>query len=84
MTTRGGGAGTRGSDIFLSGSRGWGGEAEEVFVVVVVHGYEHVETLEAFRMDWMDLLAVRETLKCLLQHYSSKASILRRSTFFMA
>ena len=35
-----------------------------------------------FRMDWLDLLAVRGTLKSLLQHHSSKASILRRSAFF--
>ena len=35
-----------------------------------------------FRMDWMDLLAVRGTLKSLFQHHSSKASILRRSAFF--
>ena len=35
-----------------------------------------------FRMDWMDLLAVQETLKSLLQHPSSKASVLRRSAFF--
>ena len=39
--------------------------------------------LMSFRMDWMDLLAVRETLKCLLQHYSSKASILWHSPFFI-
>ena len=35
-----------------------------------------------FRMDWLDLLAVQGTLKSLLQHYSSKASILRHSAFF--
>ena len=35
-----------------------------------------------FRMDWLDLLAVQGTLKSLLQHHSSKASILRRSVFF--
>ena len=35
-----------------------------------------------FRMDWLDLLAVQGTLKSLLQHYSSKASILQRSAFF--
>ena len=35
-----------------------------------------------FRMDWLDLLAVQGTLKSLLQHHSSKASILRRSAFF--
>ena len=35
-----------------------------------------------FRMDWVDLLAVQGTLKSLLQHHSSKASILQRSAFF--
>ena len=39
--------------------------------------------LISFRMDWMDLLAVQVTLKSLLQHHSSKASILRRSAFFI-
>ena len=38
--------------------------------------------LISFRMDWLDLLAVQGTLKSLLQHHRSKASILRRSTFF--
>jgi len=38
--------------------------------------------LVSFRMDWLDLLAVQGTLKSLLQHHSSKASILRRSAFF--
>ena len=38
--------------------------------------------LISFRMDWSDLLAVQGTLKSLLQHHSSKASILRRSAFF--
>ena len=36
-----------------------------------------------FRMDWLDLLAVQGTLKSLLQHHSSKASILRPSAFFI-
>ena len=40
--------------------------------------------LISFRMDWLDLLAVQGTLKSLLQHHSSKASILRRSAFFIA
>ena len=35
-----------------------------------------------FRMDWLDLLAVQGTLKSLIQHHSSKASILRHSAFF--
>ena len=39
--------------------------------------------LISFRMDWLDCLAVQGTLKCLLQHHSSKASIFCRSTFFM-
>ena len=39
--------------------------------------------LISFRMDWFDLLAVQGTLKSLLQHHSSKASILQRSVFFM-
>ena len=38
--------------------------------------------LISFRMDWLDLLAVHGTLKSLLQHHSSKASILWRSAFF--
>ena len=39
--------------------------------------------LISFRMDWLDLLAVQGTLKSLLQHHSSKASILHRSAFFI-
>ena len=39
--------------------------------------------LISFRMDWLDLLAVQGTLKSLLQHHSSKASILQHSAFFM-
>ena len=41
---------------------------------------EHSELI-SFRMDWLDLLAVQGTLKSLLQHHSSKASILRHSAF---
>ena len=37
----------------------------------------------SFRMDWLDLLAFQGTLKSLLQHHSSKASILQRSAFFL-
>ena len=39
--------------------------------------------LTSFRIDWFDLLAVQGTLKSLLQHHSSKASILQHSAFFM-
>ena len=39
--------------------------------------------LISFRMDWLDLLAVQGTFKCLLQHHSSKAAILQCSAFFI-
>ena len=39
--------------------------------------------LVSFRMDWLDLLAVRGNLKSLLQHHSSKASVLQHSVFFI-
>ena len=42
---------------------------------------EHSDLI-SFRMDWLDLLAVQRTLKSLLQHHSSKASILQCSAFF--
>ena len=44
---------------------------------------KEIPGLISFRMDWLDLLAVQGTLRSLLQHHSSKASILRRSAFFM-
>ena len=43
---------------------------------------KEIPGLISFRMDWLDLLAVQGTLKSLLQHYSSKASILWHSAFF--
>ena len=47
----------------------------------ISHTNEH-PGLISFRMDWLDLLAVQGTLKSLLQHHSSKASILWHSAFF--
>src|SRR5574337_212006 len=44
---------------------------------------KEIPGLISFRMDWLDLLAVQGTLKSLLQHQSSKATILRHSPFFM-
>ena len=44
---------------------------------------KEIPGLISFRMDWLDLLAVQGTLKSLLQHHSSKASILQRSAFFI-
>ena len=44
---------------------------------------KEIPGLSSFRMDWLDLLAVQGTLKSLLQHHSSKASIHQRSAFFI-
>ena len=43
---------------------------------------KEIPGLISFRMDWLDLLAVQGTLKSLLQHHTSKASVLRCSAFF--
>ena len=51
------------------------------FSFSIIPSKEH-PGLMSFRMDWVDLLAVQRTLKSLLQHQSSKASILQRSAFF--
>ena len=51
------------------------------FSFSIIPSKEH-PGLISFRMDWLDLLAVQRTLKSLLQHHSSKASILRCSAFF--
>ena len=50
------------------------------FSICTSNGYSG---LISFRMDWLDLLAVQGTLKSLLQHHSSKASILQHSAFFI-
>ena len=51
------------------------------FSFSIIPSKEH-PGLISFRMDWLDLLAVQVTLQSLLQHHSSKTSILRRSAFF--
>ena len=51
------------------------------FSFSIIPSKEH-PGLISFRMDWLDLLAVQGTLKSLLQHHSSKPSILRHSAFF--
>ena len=45
--------------------------------------FQWIFRLISFRIDWLDLLAVQQALKCLLQHHSSKASILQCSVFFI-
>ena len=52
------------------------------FSFSIIPSKEHPEVI-SFRMDWLDRLAVQGTLKSLLQHHSSKASILRYSAFFI-
>ena len=52
------------------------------FSFSIIPSKEH-QALISFRMDWLDLLVVQGTLKSLLQHHSSKASILQRSAFFI-
>ena len=51
------------------------------FSLSISSSNEHPELI-SFRMDWLDLLAVQGTLKSLLQHHSSKASVLQHSAFF--
>ena len=51
------------------------------FSLSIIPSKEHPRLI-SFRMDWLDLLAVQGSLKSLLQHHSSKASILWRSAFF--
>ena len=64
------------SQLFTSGGQSIGVSASASVLPMNTQG------LISFSMDWLDLLAVQETLKSLLQHYSSKASILRCSAFF--
>ena len=45
--------------------------------------FQQILGLTSLRIDWLDLLSVQSTLKKLLQHHSSKASVLRRSAFFI-
>ena len=59
-----------------------GGQSTAVFSFSISPSNEY-SGLIYFRIDWLDLLAVQGTLKNLLQHHSSKASIFQRSAFFI-
>ena len=65
------------SQLFASG-----GQSTGSFSFSISPFNEHLGLI-SFKMDWLDLLAVQGTLKSLLQHYSSKASILQCSAFFI-
>ena len=64
------------SQFFPSGGQSWSFS----FIISLSSEYSG---LISFRIDWFDLLTVQETLKSLLQHHSSKVSVLQRSAFFM-
>ena len=66
--------------LFSSGGQSIGISASTS--VLLVNPSSERSGVISFRMDWLDLLAVQGTLKSLLQHYSSKASILQHSAFF--
>ena len=65
------------SQLFASG-----GQSIGVSASINISPFNEHPGLISFRMDWLDLLAVQETLKSLLQHHRSKASILQCSAFF--
>ena len=64
------------SQLFASGDQSIGASASALVLPINVE-------LISFRIDWLDLLAVQGTLKCLLQHNGSKTSILQRSAFLI-
>ena len=64
------------NQVFSSGPKYWS------FNFSIIPSNEHTGLI-SFRMDWLDLLAVQGTLKSLLQHHNSKASILQRLAFFI-
>ena len=66
------------SQLFASGGQSIGVSASASVLPINIYS-----GLISFRMDWLDLLAVKGTLKNLLQHQSSKASILQGSVFFI-
>ena len=66
------------SQLFASGGQSIGVSASTSVLPMNTQDWS-----SSFTMDWLDLLAVQGTLKSLLQHHSSKASILQRSAFFI-
>ena len=65
------------SQLFTSGGQSIGVSASASVLPMNIQDWIPV------KIDWFDLIAVQGTLKCLIQHHSSKASILRHSAFFM-
>ena len=73
------------SQLFTSEDQNIGASASASVLPTSIQGWFHLRSpgLISFRTDWLDLLAVQGTLKSLLQHHSSKASILQHSAFFI-
>ena len=69
------------SKLFAWGGQSIGVSASASVLPMDIQSF-HSKEMISFMMDWLDLLAVQGTLKSLLQHHSSKASILHRSAFF--
>ena len=67
------------SQFFESGGQSIGASASASVLPMNIQ----YSGLNSFRFDWFDLLAVQGTLKSLLQHHSSEASVLQCSAFFM-
>ena len=65
------------SQLFASGDQSIGASASASVLP------KNIQELISFRINWFDLLAFQGTLKSLLQHHSSKASILQHSAFFI-
>ena len=65
------------SQFFASGGQSVGASASTSVLPM------NIQDLISFRIDWLDLLEVKRTIKSLLQHHSSKASILWHSSFFI-
>ena len=72
------------SQLIISGGQSIGVSAStSVLPMNIQIPMNNQEIMISFRIDWLDLLAVQGTLKSLLQHHSSKASILWHSAFFV-
>ena len=72
------------SQFFASGGQSIGTSASaSVLLMNIQIPMNNQEIVLSFRIDWLDLLAVQGTLESLLQHHSSKASILWYTVFFM-
>ena len=71
------------SQLFASGGQSIGASDEYSDILMNISPSDEYSGLISFKIDWFDLLADQGTLKRLLRHHSSKASILQRSAFII-